>query len=163
MGMKKTAEERAEIVARALRTGKMANTLAKALATRYAYRWRFVDFRGSKGEESAGVVDIVAIRKSSKKPNIEGLKELDLFDIILIQVKGGKAARPSSSDVERLKLVGREYKAKAIVLFEWNKEKGISRFLKLDESIALPNDQWGQATAAKLFGRPAKSKKDDET
>ena len=49
-------------------TWKMANTLAKALAKRSSKRWQFVDFLGPKGRESAGVVDILAIRKNSAKP-----------------------------------------------------------------------------------------------
>lgn len=156
--MKKTDDEWAEIVAKARQTGKMANTLAKALANRYAYRWRFVDFRGPNGQESAGVVDIVAIRKSSKKPPIEGLKMLDMFDIILIQVKGGSAKEPNASDVKRLKLVRARYDAQTIVLFEWekktDKKKGVAQFSKLND-----RDEWDKMTATKLFGKQAKSPK----
>lgn len=159
--MIKTADEWVEIIVKNRQTGKMANTLAKALAKRYAYRWKFVDFRGPKGQESAGVVDIVAIRKSGKKPTIKDLKQLDLFDIILIQVKGGSADRPSPSDIKRLKIVRDEYSAQAIVLFEWDKKtdkkKGLAQFSKLDDRVGLPNDPWVASTAAKLFGKPAKS------
>jgi hypothetical protein len=149
----KTSSEWAEIVAKARRTGKMANTLAKALANRYAYRWRFVDFRGPNGEESAGIVDIVAIRKSGKAPSIIGLKKLDLLDIIIIQVKGGTAKDPTADDIARLKLVGKQYNAQAIVLFTWSKEKKIAEFCALDGK-----NEWVATTAAKLFGTPAKLK-----
>lgn len=153
MKKEKSPEEWFEIINKVHRTGKMANTLAKALAKRYAYRWQFVDFRGSGGEESAGVVDIIAIRKSGIKPDIDGLKSLDLFDIILIQVKGGSAAQPKADDVNRLKLVKAHYHAHAIVLFEWNKKKQITRFSELDDC-----DVWAETTAAKLFGKRGKSK-----
>jgi hypothetical protein len=140
-------------VAKARDTGKMANTLAKALAKRYAHRWRFVDFRGPNGEESAGIVDIVAIRKSSTAPTIVGLKKLDLFDIILIQVKGGTAKGPTMEDIARLKLVSKQYDAKAIVLFSW-KSKKIAEYRALND-----NNEWVGTTAAKLFGKPAKVKR----
>lgn len=158
--MIKTKAEWAEIIVQKNHTGKMANTLAKALAQRYAYRWQFVDFLGPNGKESAGVVDIVAIRKSSKaQPLFEGLKKLDLFDIILIQVKGGSAVRPSTFDVKRLKLVGSQYHAEAIVLFEWNKKtdkkKGVARFSELDD-----RDVWVETTAVKLFGKGRIKKKE---
>ena len=148
--MTKTAEEWAEIVSKARNTGKMANTLAKALAKRYSYRWQFVDFRGPDGEESGGIVDIVAIRKCGKKPTVKGLKRLDLFDIILIQVKGGSAKSPTDSDIRRLQVVRDEYKAEGIVLFEW-KDKTVAQFKELKDS-----GEWSATTAAKLFGKPTK-------
>ena len=149
----KSAKEWIEIIRAVHHTGKMANTLAKALAKRYAYRWQFIDFRGPGGQESAGVVDIIAIRKSGIKPDIDGLKSLDLFDIILIQVKGGSAALPKEDDVNRLKLVKDHYHAHAVVLFEWNKKKQITRFSELDDC-----DVWAETTATKLFGKRGKSK-----
>jgi len=141
----KTKEEKQAAPQKAIHTGRMANTLAKALAKRYAKRWRFVDFLGPKGRESAGVVDIVAIRKDGRVPAIEGLKRLDLFDIVLIQVKGGSAPRPSADDIKRLKVVCDRYHAKGIVLFEW-KAKKKTGFLKLDA-----NDEWEASSAAELF------------
>lgn len=151
---RRTETEMAETVAKAHHTGKMANTLAKALAKRYAYRWQFWDFRGPNGQESAGIVDIVAIRKSGKVPTIAGLKKLDLFDIILIQVKGGSARRPTADDLSRLRRVGMKYDAESIVLFEWNEDKKIAAF----HTLANNND-WIPITAAKLFGKPAKAAK----
>lgn len=141
----KTKEEWQVAAQKAINTGRMANTLAKALAKRYAKRWRFVDFLGPNGRESAGVVDIVAIRKDGRVPAIEGLKRLDLFDIVLIQVKGGSAPRPSADDIERLKVVSDRYHAKAIVLFEWQAKKKAG-FLKLDV-----NNGWVVSSTAELF------------
>jgi hypothetical protein len=149
----KTDAEWAEIVAKARHTGRMANTLAKALAQRSAHRWRFVDFRGPNGDESGGIVDIVAIRKSSKAPDA-GLKKLDLFDVTLIQVKGGTAKNPTADDIARLKLVRDRYCAQAIVLFAWNKDKKVAKFCLLDE-----NDKWVDTTASKLFGKARKAAK----
>lgn len=155
MKIKKTPKQRAEIIVKALSTGKMANTLAKALAKRYSDRWQFIDFRGPGGQESAGVVDILAIRKSGKQPDIEGLKSLDLFDIILIQVKGGSAGKPTQEDTSRLKLVRDQYKAQAIVLYEWSKPKGLSKFSAWDDE-----GKWIKKTSKELFGKQRKSKKD---
>lgn len=86
--MPMTSEQGVEAAKRAKSTATMANTLVKALAKRYERRWQFVDFLGPKGAESAGVVDLIAIRKDGRAPTVPGLKRLDLFDMILIQVKG---------------------------------------------------------------------------
>ena len=145
--MTKTTEEWQRAAETARKTGKMANTLAKALAKQYSKRWQFVDFLGPKGRESAGVVDIVAIRKCGKLPTLQGLKRLDLFDIILLQVKGGSARRPTAEDIKRLKLVGEQYHAQNIVLFEWQDKKKVG-FLELDN-----NDKWKETSAAALFGQ----------
>ena len=144
--MTKTTEEWRKIWVDVRKTGKMANTLAKALAKRYSKRWQFVDFLGPKGGESAGVVDIVAIRKCGKLPILPGLKRLDLFDIILMQVKGGSANDPTTEDVKRLKIVGKRYHAQNIVLFQWQKEKKVG-FLVLDKKR-----KWKETSAAELFG-----------
>lgn len=128
------------------KTGRMANTLAKALAKRYSERWRFVDFLGPKHAESAGIVDIVAIRKDGRPPTVSGLKKLDLLEIILIQVKGGKAKGPSPDDIKRMQLVGRIYNATAIVLFEWRSER------KTGYSVLDSRGGWEATTSKKLFG-----------
>ncbi|PNG50305.1 hypothetical protein WDL1P1_00355 (plasmid) [Variovorax sp. WDL1] len=136
--------------ASAAKTGRMANTLAKALAQRSSKRWKFVDFLGPAGRESAGIVDIVAIRKSGGKPNHPAhpqLKSLDLFDITLIQVKGGSAPKPTEEDIDRLKAVKDVYRAKAIVLFQWR--KGVaSGFYLLNEVTHA----WVQTPSKALFG-----------
>jgi len=128
-------------------TWKMANTLAKALAK--PYRWQFVDFLGPSGGESAGIVDILAIRKSGSAPGIEGLKKLDLFDILIMQVKGGGAPDPTPEDISRMRLVAQHYVAKKIVLFKWNKSKPKETgYFVLGE-----NDEWIPVSAAHLFGK----------
>lgn len=130
---------------KAIATWKMANTLAKALARRFGGRWQFIDFLGPNGRESAGVVDIVAIRKCGKPPTLIGLKRLDLFDIQLIQVKGGGTRPPTPDDIARLRLVKKHYRATKVILYEWTKEKR-SRWLVLNGS------KWGIASPAELFG-----------
>lgn len=118
--------------------------MLKALGSRAASRWKFVSFRGKKGGEWCGIVDVLAIRKDTSNPSKEGLKRGDLFDIIIIQVKGGKARPPSPSDIQRLKLVAAYYRAKHIVLYEWKKEK-MSQFKVWDR-------RWKPLKAADIFG-----------
>ena len=134
---------------KAAATGKMANTLAKALAKRYSDRWQFVDFLGPAGRESAGIVDILAIRKSGLNPDLDGLKKLDLFDIWIIQVKGGSAPDPKPEEVARMKLVQKHYHAKGLILFRWKKSNpSETGFCLLDEK-----DDWVKESPARLFGK----------
>ena len=102
-------------------TGRWAETICRVLGTRTARRWEFVSFRGGNGGEWRGVVDVVAIRKSTSQPADEVLKRGDVFDIILIQVKGGSARGPTASDCVRLRKVARRYHARAIAQFQWRK------------------------------------------
>lgn len=110
---------------KAQRTSRWAKTMTKWLITKTGdagVRWKFVEFGGANGNESYGIVDILAVRKNHKPPR-EGLKRGDLLDIVLIQVKGGSARRPSESDIERLIRVAQEHRARAVVLAEWVKGK----------------------------------------
>lgn len=134
---------------RAINTWKMANTLAKALAKRYSKRWQFVDFLGPNGRESSGIVDILAIRKSGKKPSIEGLKKLDLFEILVIQVKGGSAPEPTDDEVKRLRKVATFYHAQEVVLFQWKKGISVKTGYKL---LHASRNEWKAITGEKLFG-----------
>jgi hypothetical protein len=112
-------------------TGRWAETMFRVLSRRVAERWEFVSFRGKGKGEWRGVVDVVAIRKDTSQPPNSKLKRGDLFEIILVQVKGGTARPPTREDCVRLREVARRYAARAVVLFEW--KKGISwRFLLLD-------------------------------
>ncbi len=133
-----------DAASKAFHTGKWAETMLKALGRRAASRWKFVSFRGKKGGEWCGIVDVLAIRKDTSKPPKKGLKRGDLFDLVIIQVKGGKAKLPISSDIQRLKLVAAYYRAKHIVLYEWKKQKE-SQFKVWDRG-------WKRAKAADIFG-----------
>ena len=145
--MPMTSEQGVEAAKRARSTATMANTLAKALAKRFERRWQFVDFLGPKGAESAGVVDLIAIRKDGRTPAVRGLKRLDLFDIILIQVKGGSAKSPTAEDKARLRKVCAHYGAGKIVLFEWSKQK------KVGWSVLGEGDEWREASIPEIFGK----------
>jgi len=105
--------------------------------------WQIVAFEGKKGGESRGIVDLLAIRRDhhyKKKP----LKIGDLFEIILIQVKGGNARRPSLSDIERLNKVGKYYNAKHIILVEWKKSK-------VRDFYELKNKKWLKVNPKEIF------------
>jgi hypothetical protein len=131
---------------RAGNTDRWTEILFRALAARVAKRWRFVSFRGTGGREWRGVVDVLAIRKDTSHSDHELLKSGDLFDIILIQMKGGSARRPSAIEIQRLIAVARRYRAKGIVLFAWKRAKGC-RFYKLTN-----RGSWTLSSAKEIFG-----------
>lgn len=114
---------------KAIKTAKTATTLAKAHLKRESNkhdgRWQWVDFPGPKGRESAGIVDILAIRKKWDVPVTEefkNLKHLDIFDIMLIQVKGGSAPMPTADDIVRMEVVADHYHACNVLLYQWNEK-----------------------------------------
>ena len=92
-------------------------------------RWHLLTFSGPGGGESRGVVDLIAIRKDHGAP-CKGTKRGDCFQIILIQVKGGRAARPTPEDALRLRAVARRHCARTVLLATW--KKGVAaRFFAL--------------------------------
>ena len=106
---------------KAQKTARWARIMTKWLITysrRNGAKWRFVEFGGITGAESYGIVDILAIRKDHKTKK-EGIKRGDLFDLVLIQTKGGGARFPSDSDIARLIKAAVHHRAKAVVLAEW--------------------------------------------
>ena len=127
-------------------TDRWTEILFRALAARVAKRWRFVSFRGTSGGEWRGVVDVLAIRKDTSRSNHSVLKSGDLFEIVLVQMKGGSAPNPSASDLRRLRAVKRRYRAKAIVLFAWKRQVS-SHFLKLGRGV-----KWARSSAKEIFG-----------
>ena len=127
-------------------TGRWAEIIFRALSSRIANRWKFVSFRGAGQGEWRGVVDIVAIRKDTTQPPDAVLKRGDLFDLILIQVKGGSAPGPTPNDCLRLRAVGRRYRAKAVVQFQWRNGKS-ARFFTLTRAMT-----WKPTTSEELFG-----------
>jgi hypothetical protein len=72
-------------------------------------RWQLVTFCGVLGAESVGVVDLMAIRKDHGN-RLPYTKRGDTFQIILIQVKGGKAPMPTAEDGHRLRAVARHHR-----------------------------------------------------
>ena len=111
-----------------------------------AKRWRFVSFRGQGGGEWRGIVDVLAIRKDTSHSEHHLLRSGDLFDIVLVQMKGGAAKPPSREDIARLRAVARRYKAKAIVLFSWQRGNG-TRFQRLGRGGV-----WVESSAKEIFG-----------
>lgn len=119
--------------------------LFRALTSRVAKRWRLVSFRGAGGGEWRGIVDVLAIRKDTSHSNHKLLRSGDLFEIILVQMKGGSARRPSSTEIQRLRAVARRYGAKGIVLFAWKKGEGC-------EFSKLGRGKWNLSSAKDIFG-----------
>ena len=115
-------------------------TLAKAHLAReskkHGGRWQWVEFPGPKGRESAGIVDILAIRKRWAKSGAAKdavLKHLDVFEIMLIQVKGGSARMPTANDIARMERVADLYNIDKVLLYQWNvKKKADTGFRLLD-------------------------------
>ncbi len=104
------------------RTAHWAVTMTKVRIRRVLSqtRWQLVTFDGKAGGESKGIVDLMAIRKDFGK-TIPGTKHGDALQIILIQVKGGKAAMPTTEDGKRLGAVARRLHARRPMLAVWKK------------------------------------------
>lgn len=115
-----------------------------AYSRRTGARWNIVDFCGPVGAESRGIVDLLAIRKNHRD-NVSGLKRGDLFEIVLIQIKGGRAKRPTADDVTRLRKVATHYKAKATVLAEWRRGEKLALFV-------LERSGWQPVIPSRIFG-----------
>jgi hypothetical protein len=126
-------------------TGRWAEIIFRALSSRVADRWRFVSFRGVNRGEWRGVVDLIAIRKNTKQPSSGSLKRGDLFDIMLIQVKGGSARGPTIDDCRRLREVKRLHRAKDVVQFQWRKGKS-AKFFVLGRNL-----NWLPSSSEELF------------
>lgn len=132
----------------ALHTAKWARTMTKWLLKRSSGRgprWQVVNFVGKKGAESRGVVDLMAVRKDHRGKPSPPLKAGDLFEIILIQTKGGSAGRPTEEDLRRLSVVKERYGAKHVVLATWQRGKKLGIEL-------LEGGEWTPASPTKVFG-----------
>jgi len=75
---------------------------------------------------------MLAIRKDHRKP-YPGTKRGDLFQIVLIHIKGGFAARPTVEDAKRLQIVARHHGAVAVLLATWRKGTA-AKFYALQQS-----------------------------
>src|SRR5438128_10094086 len=93
---------------KAARTARWAVTMTKVRIRQVVSRtrWQLVTFYGKSGGESVGVVDLLAIRKDHGQP-VGGIRRGDALQIILVQVKGGSAARPTLEDAARLRIVAK--------------------------------------------------------
>jgi hypothetical protein len=92
------------------------------------------------------VVDVLAIRKDTTQPSARDLKRGDLFDLVLVQIKGGSAKVPSEDECRRLQTVAELYGAKAIVLFTWVKGE------RAEFSVLQDNGTWKPSSATAIFG-----------
>jgi hypothetical protein len=132
---------------KAQNTGKWARTMTKWLVTysrQTGAKWNVVDFGGKTKSEARGIVDLMAIRKDHRK-EVPGLKRGDLFEIVLIQTKGGRAPKPTTEDVGRILKVAKHYRAKAVVLAEWKKADKLALFW-------LKDNNWKSVAPADIFG-----------
>jgi len=147
----------------AFKTAKWAKIMTKWLITnssKNGVKWQVVNFDGKMGYEPPGVVDLIAIRKNFDRPEEAGYRG-DLFEIVLIQVKGGSADRPSEKDIERLSFVKQHHRADRVVLAEWKKAKKLCLY-EWDplEAIWDPQDstwnpkfpEWKLVGAKEIFG-----------
>ena len=130
---------------KAKKTGQWAKIMAKWLIT-YSSKgkpWKIVSFEGKEGGESRGIVDFIAIRRNHKFSN-EKLKAGDIFEIILIQAKGGTASFPTDEEISRLIEVKNYYHAKHIVLANWKKREKLNFYY-------LINRNWKEGDAKEIF------------
>jgi hypothetical protein len=148
--------------AKAIRTAKWATTMTKwriafetngkrvgSAKVKPIRRWQLVGFPGPGGRESAGIVDLLAIRKNHSKPKTPFMRG-DLFEIILIQIKGGRAKRPEKREIRRLSAVAKYYNAKDVVLAEWVKGNHV-KFSWLVNDRADPKKAWGEVDLGVVF------------
>jgi hypothetical protein len=134
----KEAQQKAALTAR------WAVTMVKVRIRRVASRtrWQLVTFYGKSGGESVGVVDLLAIRKDHGEP-VHGTRRGDALQIILIQVKGGSAAKPTPEDATRLRAVVKRHGARHALLATWKKGTA-ARFFRLRRESA--RDAWTEIT-----------------
>jgi len=153
--MELTAAEKAKITAKWATTmtrwhiGFVTNGKRLGSKVKPIRRWQLVGFPGAAGRESAGIVDLLAIRKNHKKATIP-FKRGDLFEIILIQIKGGGAKRPDKSEIRRLSSVAKYYNARDVVLVEWVKGSHL-KFYWLITSRLGPKKAWSEVNPGVLF------------
>jgi hypothetical protein len=116
------------------KTGKWAVIMTKvrirqAVAKTPYPRWQLMTFLGPNGAESRGIVDLIAIRKDHSKAS-NGLMPGDALRMILIQAKGGDAAKPTENDKNRLRIVAGQHAGCAVLLAAWRAGKA-ARFFSL--------------------------------
>ena len=140
---------------KAAQTAKWATTMTKWLVSRTKSRtnWQLVEFTGPGGRESRGIVDLLAIRKDHRTSG-DDLKRGDLFEIILLQIKGGSARWPSRNDILRLRQVARHHRATEVVLADWQKgnQPTLYRMTRRLGSGFDPKSVWTKVTAETVFG-----------
>ena len=89
-----------------------------------------------------GVVDLLAIRKYHGAA-VGSMRRGDALQIILIQVKGGAAAKPTSEDAARLRAVAKRHGARDVLLATWQKGRAV-RFYRLRRTT--DREPWTEIT-----------------
>ena len=118
----------------------------RALSTRVAKRWQLVSFRGAKKGEWRGVVDLIAIRKDTAEPKTDTLKRGDLFDLVLVQLKGGSArARPWRTAAGYARLPSSTEPARSFSSV--GEEARAQRFRCWEGDL-----EWKESSGAEIFG-----------
>lgn len=160
MKKKKSAGRKAADTRRITQNAKWAVTMAKVRIRQAVIhapwpRWNLLTFGGPRGGESTGVVDMIAIRKDHGKPH-PGTKRGDTFQIILIQVKGGQAAKPTDEDRDRLRRVAKRHGACGILLATWRKGKSAQFFALFGKDAK--SEEWVELDDLTVyFGKAARS------
>ena len=129
---------------KAARTARCAVTMAKVRIQRVASRtrWQLVTFYGKSDAESVGVVDMLAIRKDHSA-SLGAMRCGDALQIILIQIKGGTAARPTPEDATRMRAVAKKHGACDVLEATWKKGTE-ARFFRLRRATAI--EPWTEIT-----------------
>jgi hypothetical protein len=120
------------------------STGGKRAGTRAVKLWQVIGFPGPNGRGSRGIVDLVAIRRDHSPLRSRVLQPGDLFEIVLIQVKGGTAPWPSPRYIKRLRAVQKRYGARGVVLAEWKKGR--------EPRLYLLGPSWEPTSATEVFG-----------
>lgn len=126
-------------VAKAQRTWRWAITMTRVLIKRSAERraWRVVDFHSGAGYESAGIVDLVLVRRDFT-PTSRG----DLLEVVFVQVKGGTAAWPAPEEIARLRRAAKHHRACAVVLSTWEKGKMPTLYTPRSGTATTRREAW---------------------
>jgi hypothetical protein len=103
---------------RAHRSGQNAKTFTKYFLAKKGYKSLSLDSR--KGYEYKGVVDLIAVKRDKKNP--------DILRLILFQVKGGEA-RVSAGEIHRLQQAARRIRV------GWNIAEKPSRSVKFRKRV----------------------------
>ena len=102
----------------AQKTGRNAKKFTKYRLLKAGYKC--IDFDTKKGYEYIGIVDLVAVKRDRKNP--------DLLTIVLFQVKG-RGARITQKEEERLRMAVRRIKVK------WNVAQKPSTAVKFQKPL----------------------------
>lgn len=100
------------------RSGQNAKTFTKYFLAKNGYKCLSLDSR--KGYEYKGVVDLIAIKRDKRNP--------DILKVVLFQVKGG-SARVSEQEIDRLSQAARRIKV------GWNVAEKPSRSVRFRKSV----------------------------